>query len=356
MTLSNSLSGVGKFGLIPEHVARNLRAIDRAQGRIDHLRETTPALTRTLAARSLIESVIASNEIEGIRTTRSRAEKIAGNTLEPASRDEAELAGYRRALDDVYDRTPEPVTVPRLLHWHRELFRHEGFSVAGRFKWVENRVVNDDNTDRFRTVSSADTPMAIRSLVECADATIERNLTHPALIAAGFALDFLVIHPFEDGNGRVARIATNAFLESTGYGIGRLVSLEQLIADRRDAYYGSLSSSTIGWHENDHDVWPWAEFFTQTLSDAYERAHHRLLHAQPKDMQTLVLEWLTRRAPTHFSFGDATRDLAGVPQGTLRKALTSLRDTGALELQKKGRGSTWIIRDRAAIQAKSQET
>jgi Fic family protein len=331
---------------VPSEVVARLRRVDLGQGRLSRLAADAPAIADALATRTRIDSVIASNEIEGVRTARRRAERLALDRLQPDNRDEEEIAGYRAALDDVFANPGEGVTVARLLHWHRELFRYAGPDVAGRLKRDENRVLNPDGTDRFRTVGARHTEGALRALTEDAAAALGSDLHHPVLVASAFTLDLLVIHPFADGNGRTARIATNAMLLQAGYEVGRYVSIEQLLSDRRHAYYESLRQSTIGWHEGAHSIWPWTDYFVDLLAGAYATIEARLGRPKLTDQRSLVVDWLRTAAPNSFTMGEVRSTLAGISPGTIRACLGSAREAGAIRLEGVGRGARWVIIDR----------
>lgn len=351
VTMRNSFSEPSHLAYVPARVVALLRRIDLAQGGVDRMARDAPALADSLAARSLIDSVIASNELEGVRTEHRRAERLIRNEIAPKDRDEQEITGYRAALDDVIANPHDRVTVPRLLHWHRELFRHAGPDVAGRFKRSENRVLNPDGSDRFRTVDARFVEDAVLDLTERADHALTMDECHPVIVTAAFTLDLLVIHPFEDGNGRTARIATDAMLARSDYTVGRYVSIEQLLGDRRTAYYRSLLDSTDGWHDADHTIWPWTEFFAEVLLDAYMTLGRRLHQTTPPANRALVLAWLVNDAPVRFRMGEARSALAGVPEGTIRSALNHARAIGALDLRGSGRAARWVVVDRSKLRS-----
>ena len=237
VSIRTSLSDRHHLEAVPAPVVRSLRSIDLAQGRLDRLSGDSPAVAAALAERSRIESVIASNEIEGVRTSRDRAERLVRGEVEARSRDEFEIAGYRAALDDVYAHPLEGVSVVRLLHWHRELFRYAGPDVAGRFKRHENRVVNADGSDRFRSVSAAATPDVVARLVDDVDAALRTDEHHPVLIAALFTLDLLVVHPFEDGNGRTSRLCAAHLLVRLGLRPVAIEAVKQEYTEALNHYY-----------------------------------------------------------------------------------------------------------------------
>ena len=349
VTIRNSFSEPRHLAYVPSNIVSLLRRIDLAQGGVDRTARDAPALADSLAARSRIDSVIASNELEGIRTEHRRAERLIRDEVVPKGRDEQEITGYRAALDDVIANPHDRITVPRLLHWHRELFRYAGPDVAGRFKRSENRVLNPDGTDRFRTVEARFVEDNVVDLTERAEVALTSDTCHPVVVTAAFTLDLLIIHPFEDGNGRTGRIASNAMLARADYTVGRYISIEQLLGDRRTAYYRSLLDSTRGWHEADHTIWPWTEFFCEVLLEAYVKLGRRLHQTTPAANRAIVVAWLRDDAPMTFSMGDVRSALAGIPPGAIRNALNDAREVGAVDLRGTGRASRWVVVDRSRL-------
>jgi Fic family protein len=152
----------------------------------------------------------------------------------------------------------------------------------------------------------------------------------------------LVIHPFEDGNGRVARLLTNAMLADHGYTVGRYVSLEPMIADAPMSYYQALYESTLGWHEGTNDPWPWLDYFTGLLARAYRVFADRAAEAKPRGTKQLrVREHVLRYAPVTFRLADLRIALPGVSDNTLRLVLDQLRNEGKVSPDGTGRAATW---------------
>lgn len=163
----------------------------------------------------------------------------------------------------------ESLSVPRLLHWHRELCGHAGPEIAGRFKRYDNRVQNPDGSDRFKTVPAAIAEATTVMVIDQIESALQYELGHPLIVIPAFILDFLVIHPFDDGNGRMARLAAHALMSRSGYTIGRYCSIEGLLHTHRHRYYETLRQSTVGWHDATHTVWPWVEFFIDVVYEGY---------------------------------------------------------------------------------------
>ena len=162
------------------------------------------------------------------------------------------------------------------------------------------------------------------------------------LLTGLFILDLLVIHPFEDGNGRVARLLTNAMLSEHGYTVGRYVSLEQAIAESADAYYQALLDSTHGWHEGTADPWPWLGYFTSVIAGAYAVFAGRAAAAQtPGTKQQRVREHILRHAPATFRLAHIRTAVPGVSDQTIRLVLEQLRNEGKVRADGTGRSATW---------------
>ncbi len=163
------------------------------------------------------------------------------------------------------------------------------------------------------------------------------------LLVGLFVLDLLVIHPFEDGNGRVARALATALLSDAGFEVGRWVSVEQLVADRADRYYSTLLASTYDWHDDKADVWPWLTYFTDVLAEAYRLFAERAAGATQdrSTKQQRVCAWVEGSAPTTFTLDDVRTAVPGVSDQTIRLVLASLRDAGRIESDGPGRSARW---------------
>ncbi len=217
---------------------------------------------------------------------------------------------------------------------------------GGAFKTEDNLVVDrspdGSTTVRFKPVSAANTPFAIDDLIERYEHAIAAGEHHPVLLSGLLILDLLVIHPFEDGNGRVARLLTNEMLSEQGYTVGRYVSLEQAIAESADAYYQALLDSTHGWHEGTADPWPWLGYFTRVIAGAYAVFADRAAAAQtPGTKQQRVREHILRHAPATFRLADIRAAVPGVSDQTLRLVLEQLRNEGKVRADGTGRSATW---------------
>ena len=306
-----------------------------------------PGLLTELADRARILSITASSAIEGVIVTDAdRAQRIINRQATTLrNRSEQELAGYRDAQDYLFREDWRPLNAGLILHLHRLLFAHTAMP-GGAFK-TEDNLVADRSPDgsitvRFKPVSAASTPFAVDDLIGRYQDAVSVGQHHPVLLSGLFILDLLVIHPFEDGNGRVARLLTNAMLSEYGYTVGRYVSLEQAIAESADAYYQALLDSTHGWHEGVADPWPWLGYFTSVIAGAYAVFADRAAAARtPGTKQQRVREHILRHAPATFRLADIRAAVPGVSDQTIRLVLEQLRTEGRVRVDGTGRSATW---------------
>jgi Fic family protein len=335
------------IGLVPAQVVTRLSAIDFGRGSEALYRDQMPGLLTELADRARVLSITASSAIEGVIVADAdRAQRIINRrTTTLRNRSEQELAGYRDAQDYLFQQDWRPLNAGLILHLHRLLFAHTAMP-GGAFKTEDNLVVDrspdDSTTVRFKPVTAANTPFAIDDLIERYKHAVAAGEHHPVLLSGLFILDILVIHPFEDGNGRVARLLTNAMLSEHGYTAGRYVSLEQAVAESADAYYQALLDSTRGWHEGTADPWPWLGYFTRVIAAAYAVFADRAAAAQtPGTKQQRVREHILRRAPATFRLADIRTAVPGVSDQTIRLVLEQLRNEGKVRADGTGRSATW---------------
>jgi Fic family protein len=335
------------IGLVPAHVVTRLSAIDFGRGSEALYRDQMPGLLTGLADRARVLSITASSAIEGvIIADRDRAQRIINRQAATLrNRSEQELAGYRDAQDYLFQQDWRPLNAGLILHLHRLLFGHTAVP-GGAFKTEDNLVVDRSpdglTTVRFKPASAASTPFAIDDLIERYEHAVALGEHHPVLLTGLFVLDLLVIHPFEDGNGRVARLLTGAMLGDHGYTVGHYVSLEQAIAESADAYYQALLDSTHGWHEDNANPWPWLGYFASVIAEAYAVFANRAAAAQTSGTkQQRVREHILRHAPTTFRLAELRAAVPGISDQTIRLVLEQLRKEGRVRADGTGRSATW---------------
>ncbi len=276
----------------------------------------------------------------------ARADRIlSGKATHLRTRSEQELAGYRDVQDYLFQGPWRPLNAGLLLHLHKMLFAHTAVD-GGRFKTEDNLVVDrsasGEVTVRFRPVRVSDTPFYVSELIDRYLAEVAAHRHHPVLLIGLFALDLLVIHPFEDGNGRVTRALTNALLRDNGYTVSRYVSLEQQIAATADAYYQALLDSTHGWHDDRADPWPWLSSFVNILATSYRTfAQRAAADRADGSKQDRVRDYVLNHAPVIFRMSDIRTALPGVSDPTIRVVLDRLRRDNAIVSEGLGRAAAW---------------
>ena len=329
------------LGVVPAPLVMTLRDIDRGQGSEGLYLNQVPDLLTELANRARVASINASSALEGVVVkNRSRAAAIIANKpIELRTRSEQEFAGYRGALDYLFAEDWRPLNVGLLLHLHRLLFA-DTKATPGIFKQSDNLVVdrspNGVQTVRFTPVPAARTESYAADLIDRYTDAVKANQHHPVLLVGLFVLDLLIIHPFDDGNGRVARALTNALLAEAGYGVGRYVSLEQLIAESADDYYQALLDSTHDWNDHANDPWPWLAYFSKLLARGYAADRSGGTKSQR------VREHVLRHGAPIFAISDVRAALPGISDPTIRLVLNELKDEGLLQPQGTGRSAVWL--------------
>jgi len=302
-----------------------------------------PELLSRLAEGARIASITASNAIEGVVVEGDRAEQIADGSRRYRNRNEREFAGYRDAADELMHlQGHEALTVPFVLHLHRLLFAHSG-GRGGHLKSDQNLIVSYENGKQqvvFEPTAPEQTQFQLSELLVRYEAD---KGAHPLVLIGGFIVDFLAIHPFADGNGRLARLLTAHELLAQDYRVARYVSIEQRIYESKNAYYAALYESQRNWHQGKHAVWPWITYLVTILASAYDDFEQRLAgarsHAGSKQEQ--VRERVLRHAPERFRRRDIERALPGISAATIRLVLAEMRDEGSIAPEGTGRGARW---------------
>jgi Fic family protein len=339
------------FANMPPRLGVSLSRVDIGKGREELYRDQLPELMRSLSAQTRIESIRASNAIEGIEVSEDRAERLAA-TKPPKVRDrsEQEFAGYRDAIDELMrGKRLQPPSPAQMLGMHRQIYAHT--RVSGGALKKEDNVIGERGPDGaiarviFRPPPWQQTEGLIQGLFDGYAEAVAAEVAHPLVLLAAFVVDLLAIHPVEDGNGRVARLLTTHELLRYGYGVARYVSLEQRIYESRDGYYDALARSQVGWHEAKHDVWPWTEYLVAVIAGAYDSFESRVAAARGSagmGKSERVRHWILELAPGRFRIADVRRGVPGVSDPTIRNVLHALRDEGRLRADGQGRSSEWI--------------
>jgi Fic family protein len=323
-----------------------LTTIGTYQGKQVLFEERLPDVLESMRNIAKVESTESSNRIEGIEAPRERIQSITLKRTAPRDRSEQEIAGYRDALELVQESALEmTVSTNVIRQLHTTMYRYLP-QTGGSWKPVDNEIVErrHDGTwsIRFRPVSAVATPQAMEDLAD----GLKRSLyveERPGLVVVPLViLDFLCIHPFSDGNGRISRFLTLMLLYRLGHQVGRYISLERVTEQSKETYYEALGRSSEGWHEGRHDPHPWLNYFWGVLLKAYGEFTDRLgiLNrggGKKSDRVRAAIERMTKP----FSLSDLQMECPGISLPTIKRELQAMRSEGLVMLQGKGRGAKW---------------
>lgn len=327
-----------------------IQRLGEARGRQELFTRQAPEQRETLRQAAIVESSESSNRIEGVTAPPERVEAIVLEASAPRNRSEQEIAGYRDALQLIHESHAHiAFNVNVILQLHGMLYRYlpgEG----GRFKPVDNEIVERCADGeliriRFRPTPVVQTPVAMESLAANYRSAVEGRATEPLVAVPLAVLDFLCIHPFRDGNGRMARLLALLLLYHFDYRVGRYISLERINEQSRETYYEALERSSQGWHEGRHDALPWLTYFWGTLLRAYAEFEERVGTALAgRGNKTEQVRAAVSRRLGPFSISDIEADCPGVSRDMVRHVLRRLRSEGLIQVQGRGRGAKWRVR------------
>ena len=288
-----------------------------------------------------IQSTEASNAIEGIVTTNTRIRQLVEEKTTPRNRDEQEIAGYRDVLSIIHESFDViPITQNYILQLHKILYGHMNNPIAGRTKSVQNYIsvtYPDGHVETlFTPLSPFETPEALDRICEEYNRVIGNMELEPLIAIPIFIHDFLCIHPFNDGNGRMSRLLTTLLLYRNGFYVGKYVSLEAKIAKNKDLYYDALYQSQIGWHEGTEDATAFIKYLLGTILAAYKDFEERMELIEPKLSALETVRMATQNKIGRFTKQDIRELCPTLSDSSIEGAFRKLIAAG--ELRKEGKG------------------
>jgi Fic family protein len=266
--------GASAKALLTPRIVSLLTELHEHKVRMQVFANTRPEQVEKLLDLAKVQSIDASNRIEGIFTSDSRLKAIAMNKSKPRSRNEEEIAGYRDVLAIIHESNEFiPVSPNIIVQFHRDLYKYTACSHGGRFKDSDNAIaeitLGGESFIRFAPVSAVATPGALEAICEALNKAKKDDQVDSLLLSCLFILDFLCIHPFTDGNGRMSRLLTLLLFYQAGYEVGRYVSIEKIIERSKESYYEVLREDSRGWHEGDNDYEELTAYYLGVLIAAY---------------------------------------------------------------------------------------
>jgi Fic family protein len=335
------------IGALPPEVINELVAVSEARGRQEASMRQHPNDLESLRQVALIQSAESSNAIEDIHAPRKRIEALVADKTTPQNRSEAEIAGYRFVLDTIHGNAVNMPLEPKYVEQlHGYMARFTGDSTAGKWKTIDNHVEErrPDGTVRvrFQPVDANGVEAAMTELHDRLNAELRARTYNHLLLTAAYVFDFLMIHPFRDGNGRMSRLMTLWLLYIGDFQVGRYISLEKVIEDSKETYYDALAKSTSGWHEGTHDLQPWLQYFLGIVIAAYKEFEERTSILGGRGSKRARIErFIKTSLSDEFTVSDLRNASPGASDSYITRILIDLKEQGVIERIGAGRGSRW---------------
>lgn len=324
-----------------------IAAIYKEAGKQEMYLKRRPEELEKLVNIAKIQSTEASNAIEGIVTTNTRIRQLALEKTTPKNRDEQEIAGYRDVLGIIHESFDTiPITQNYILQLHKILYSYMNNPVAGRTKTVQNYITasypDGHSETLFTPLAPYETPDALDRLCEEYNRVIGNMELEPLIVIPIFIHDFLCIHPFNDGNGRMSRLLTTLLLYRNGFYVGRYISLEAKIAKNKDLYYDALYESQIGWHEGTDDPVPFIKYLLGTILSAYRDFEDRFAFVETKRSALDTVRLATRSKIGSFTKQDIRELCPSLSVSSIEGALRKLVFSGELKREGKGKNTCYF--------------
>ena len=316
-------------------------AIYKEVGKQELYLKQRPEELKMLVEIAKIQSTEASNAIEGIVTTSTRIKQLVEEKTTPRNRDEQEIAGYRDALNVIHESFDFiPITQNYILQLHKILYKYFYNPMAGKTKSVQNYISatypNGHVEILFTPLSPFETPAALNKICQEYNRVIGNMEFDPLIAIPIFIHDFLCIHPFNDGNGRMSRLLTTLLLYQSGFYVGKYISLEAKIAKNKDLYYDALAQSQIGWHDGNEDATPFIKYILRTILAAYKDFEDRMEIVEPKISALEMVRKASKVKIGQFSKQDIRELCPTLSDSSIESAFRKLIIAG--EIKKEGKG------------------
>lgn len=318
-----------------------IAAIYKEAGKQEMYLKQRPEELEKLVEIAKIQSTEASNAIEGIVTTSTRIRQLVEEKTAPQNRDEQEIAGYRDVLNIIHENFDAiPISQRYILQLHKILYSHMNNPMAGKTKSVQNYIsatYPDGHVETlFTPLAPYETPEALDKICEEYNRVIGNMEVEPLIVVPIFIHDFLCIHPFNDGNGRMSRLLTTLLLYRNGFYVGKYISLEAKIAKNKDLYYNALGRSRDGWHEGMEDVVPFIKYLLGIVLSAYKDFEERFALVETKRSALEMVRCATMNKLGRFTKQDIRELCPSLSISSIEGALRKLVASG--ELKREGVG------------------
>lgn len=333
--------------LLTPEIVRLLTKIHEFKGEQNLFIEAKSDVLTQLVEIAKIQSTEASNKIEGIYTSDERLKKIVHDKTKPQTRNEREIAGYRDVLATIHENHDYiPLKSTMILQLHRDLYKFSGMNFGGAYKTSNNIISERDaqgnETIRFQPVDAWEAAPSIEAACKAFDDALKNDEQDPLLLIPMFILDFLCIHPFNDGNGRMSRLLTLLLLYRAGYIVGKYISIEKLIEQSKETYYETLQQSSCDWHEEANDYLPFVRYTLGVIVAAYRDFSTRVEIlsvkeiSKPKRIQEIIKTTIGKITKTEL-----INKCPDISQTTIQRTLNDLLKQGLIIKHGGGRYTTY---------------
>ena len=335
-------------GLLTPEIVGLLTRLHECRGRQELFIEAEADVLTALLEVAKIQSTGASNRIEGIYTTDERLSALVQEKVKPRNRNEEEISGYRDVLATIHESyeyiAPRPNNILQL---HRDLYSFSSSATGGVYKNSDNVIAEKhaDGTEtvRFRPVPAFQTADAMQNLCTRFNEAVEAGTYDPLLLMPMFVLDFLCIHPFNDGNGRLSRLLALLLLYRAGFIVGKYISIEMLIEKSKDSYYEALQESSENWHEGNNNYLPFVRYLLGVIIAAYREFSERAeILLEAGSSKTGRIRRLIRSTTGKITKSELMAQCPDISQVTIQRALKELLDSGEILKIGGGRYTSYI--------------
>lgn len=306
-----------------------------------------PATLEKLVEIAKIQSTEASNKIEGIVTTATRIKQLCDQKTTPRNRDEEEISGYRDALSLIHESYEYiPIKSSYILQLHQVLYRYSQRGIGGRFKNTQNYIAeikeSGEQIVRFMPLDPFETPTAIEKMCESFNRETDACEVDPLILIPAFIVDFLCVHPFNDGNGRMSRLLTTLLLYRAGYVVGKYVSLESKIEKTKESYYKALEKSDINWNNGENDLTPFIKYILGTVLAAYRDFEQRVILVEDKSSAIDLVRNAVNNTIGKFTKSDIMELVPSVGKTSVENSLKILIGEGVIGRDGKGKATFYF--------------
>jgi len=330
---------------IPTATVWMLNDLAEYKGKQELFTRQSPQRLRALREHALIESAVSSNRIEGVLIDQKRIGTVLFGKGHLQDRDEEEVRGYQEALRWIHSEGAEIPLIPETILQLHQMTRPNIWD-SGKYKKDDGEIIEKHSdgriTVRFKPLSAQETPDAIGQLCKETVRMLNSRETPSLVVLAAFNLDFLCIHPFRDGNGRVSRLLLLLLMYHLGFTAGRYISLERIIEQSKERYYETLKQSSKGWHENQHNPWPYINYLLHSIKTLYGEFEERFENTTiPRGEKTETVLKMVLSFSDTFHINELMKKCPDTSIDMIRKILRTLRDEGLLECTGRGKQALW---------------